>query len=251
MPADYTILAPFYDRIGMSDFATKITPRLLNFIQKSGWMGRRMIDLGCGTGTSVVWFSERGYWVMGVDNSPQMLEKARLALDEKSLNARLTEADMRSLKDVDKVDLVLALDVMNELDNLRSLEGVFKSVDALLSKDRYFVFDVHTIEGLAQRGLDLDSLVCDENDLVAFAHSHFDFERQIFTINYNLFRLDEGGLWQRSKIKRILRAFPIQAIASLLRRHNFEVVSVVNTRFEVVDFAYPEVPRAIIVAKKI
>ena len=34
MPADYAVLASYYDRIRMSDFATTTTPNLLNFVQR-------------------------------------------------------------------------------------------------------------------------------------------------------------------------------------------------------------------------
>ena len=39
--------------------------------------GRRVIDLGCGTGTIVGYLARRGFEVLGIDNSENMLEVAK------------------------------------------------------------------------------------------------------------------------------------------------------------------------------
>ena len=93
MTRDYAVLAPHYQRIGLAEFATKITPKLVNYAQQKGWMGRRILDLGCGTGTSLLWLAGHGYSTTGVDNSPEMLRQARQVMEAGSLHSTLVEGE--------------------------------------------------------------------------------------------------------------------------------------------------------------
>ena len=62
-----------------------------------------VLDLGCGPGNSTALLHQR--WplarIMGVDNSPAMLEQARVAVPE----CRFIEADVRQFKPEHAVDL--------------------------------------------------------------------------------------------------------------------------------------------------
>jgi SAM-dependent methyltransferase len=55
--------------------------------------GRRAVDAGCGTGRHTAKLAERGWDVVGVDGSPEMLEVAR----ERVPGADLREGDLREL----------------------------------------------------------------------------------------------------------------------------------------------------------
>jgi SAM-dependent methyltransferase len=251
LSGDIAVLAPVYDRIGLADFAENMTGRIVTYAQQNEWLGRRVLDLGCGTGQSLSWFARHGnYSVIGVDNQPRMLQAAEHRLQEASANFRLVEGDIRSLDISDQIDMALALDVINELDSLRDLEVVFKGVYGILGSGKLFVFDLHTIEGVVQAGLQGDRMIYDADDLAAFAQTVFDFERQVCTIDYGLFRQDEDGNWQREKARRLLRAYPVQAVATLLRRQGFEIMSVTDTQLDRFDLSNSRAWRVLFFARK-
>jgi ubiquinone/menaquinone biosynthesis C-methylase UbiE len=245
MVADYDVLADIYDRAGMSDYASLMTPRLLNFAQQNEWMGRRILDLGCGTGASAMWFADRGYNVYGIDRSSDMLAQARAKTQTRSLNVQFVEADAREITDLDPVDLVIALDVFNEFESVRDLEAAFKSIHGVLTKGRMLIFDVHTIEGLAHSGEEGDRTTYKDDKLVVFNHTTFDYERQTHTADFEIFRAAESNLWQRFQANRVQKAFPIQAVATLLRRQKFDVKAVVNTQLQSFDSGRTSVARVI------
>jgi SAM-dependent methyltransferase len=143
----------------------------------------------------------------------------------------LLQQDIRALDVKDTYDMVLALDVMNELDNLKDLETVFRNVHAHLGPSKLFIFDLHTVGGLAQRGQLGDQILTNEPDLNVFLRNVFDYERQAYTGDYIVFQQANGG-WQRQEAIRVLRGYPTQAVATLLRRCGFEIKDILDEQLQ-------------------
>jgi ubiquinone/menaquinone biosynthesis C-methylase UbiE len=57
----------------------------------------RLLDLGCGTGRLLLAFARRGYRVLGVDLSPEMLAVARAKADEAGVAVALVRANLAQL----------------------------------------------------------------------------------------------------------------------------------------------------------
>ena len=250
MPVDYEVLAPVYGVIGMDRFAEMMTPRLIDYAQRNDWMGRRILDLGCGTGVTLEWLTRHSYVVVGVDQSPDMLGICRQRMDSAGLNHDVRQHDLReSGVDVGRVDMALALDVMNELNSLRELETVFKHVYDCVGDGRLFVFDLHTVQGLAAQSRIGDELVYNDADLTVMVHNHFDYERQLFERHFIVFQRGQAG-WQRREGKRILRGYPAQVVATLLQRCGFTIKHVINTQFEDFEPATMEADRIVFLAER-
>jgi 2-polyprenyl-3-methyl-5-hydroxy-6-metoxy-1,4-benzoquinol methylase len=234
----------------MSDFAEAMTPRLVVFAQSNDWVGRRILDLGCGTGASVRWLANRGYNTTAIDSSPEMLQVGRNTVNSAGLGLTWRQGDIRKLESFDNpMDMVLALDVINELQSLRDLEAVFGSAHRVLESGKLFIFDLHTIEGLATY---LSTrYIHDDDKLVVFAADQFDYERQINTCQLDIFRRDDArDSWQRQRAVMTRRGFPVQAVAALLQRTGFALMALFNSDFEPTEPANTHAPRVIFVARK-
>jgi SAM-dependent methyltransferase len=199
-----------------------MTPRLITYAQQNDWLGRRILDLGCGTGVASAWLSQNGYMVTGVDSAPAMLQAARSTLRAQHVDARLVEQDIRALSGVEMSDMALALGVINELESLRDLETVFRAVAAVIPVGKLFIFDLHTVEGLTRRGLNGGEITLDADDLAVAIQTTFDFERQLCQNAYLIFTRNAGESWSRQRAQQVLRAYPLQAVVTLLRRSGFE-----------------------------
>jgi SAM-dependent methyltransferase len=232
----------------MARFAETITPVLVSYAQSNDWVGRRAVDLGCGTGASVRWFANYGYNITGIDLSPSMLAVAQQSLSS-GMSFQLFEGDIRTLSNLHDIDMVLALDVLNELNSLRDLEGVFTAVARVLSHDRLFIFDLHTIGGLAQQDQST-RLINDSPDLAVVLNKHFDYERQANIDSYLIFQRN-GSAWQRQQAQRTLRGFPVQVVSALLQRSGFGIMALLNVRLEPVDPAATREPRVIFFARRV
>lgn len=96
-----TAQMPWADRTEME------VERALGMLKPEG--GERVLDLACGTGRHSRELTRRGFEVVGVDISPELLEMAEREASEAGLAISFMQADLRELELSDEFDLVLSL----------------------------------------------------------------------------------------------------------------------------------------------
>ena len=75
------------------DSAAPVVHHVAEILQDRGC--RSIVDLGCGSGRHTVFLTQRGFDVIGLDNSPKALSLSREWLTQEGLAARLALADVR------------------------------------------------------------------------------------------------------------------------------------------------------------
>jgi SAM-dependent methyltransferase len=96
-----TAQMPWADRTEME------VERALAMLKPAG--GERVLDLACGTGRHSRELRRRGFEVVGVDISPELLEMAEREAAAESMEISFLQADLRELELSDEFDLVLSL----------------------------------------------------------------------------------------------------------------------------------------------
>jgi SAM-dependent methyltransferase len=139
----YDALAPAYDLLTAEHDHAAWAAQLEALAEAAGLHGRRLLDVGCGTGSSALPMLARGYEVAGVDVSPEMLAHARHKLGPE---VRLELADMRALPVLGAFDLVWSIaDGVNYLLTLEELTAAFSGMRRNLAPGGVVVFDVDTL----------------------------------------------------------------------------------------------------------
>src|SRR5712671_8218095 len=90
----YEPLAPLYDRFTAAYDHDRWLTAVEKLAREEGLKGRRLLDVGCGSGKSFLPMLARGYEVTACDISPAMVKVARRKVAGR---ARVIVADMRSL----------------------------------------------------------------------------------------------------------------------------------------------------------
>ena len=135
------------------DYADRISPMLYDFYTGTsiGGSSKTLLDVCCGTGQLTAYFLERGFSVVGLDSSEDMLIYAR----KNSLpyvvskQASFIQGDAASFQIDQEFGLVVStFDALNHLPDIKALEGCIQSVYPVLEDDGYFIFDLNTTEGL-------------------------------------------------------------------------------------------------------
>ncbi|MFP8962483.1 class I SAM-dependent methyltransferase [Streptomyces nanhaiensis] len=88
-------------RLGIAPWDTGVRPHLTDLVDAGRIRpedGRRVLDLGCGTGSESVYLAQRGFEVVGVDYSGVALERARALARSKGVsgNCRFLHGDISS-----------------------------------------------------------------------------------------------------------------------------------------------------------
>ena len=131
----------FMDNVPYEEWCDYIT----GLLKEYGISNGLVLDLGCGTGSMTELLAARGFDMIGVDCSEDMLE---IALEKRMASGRdilYLQQDMRDLELYGTVRAVVCLcDSINYLLDVQDLETVFRLVNNYLDPGGIFIFDLNT-----------------------------------------------------------------------------------------------------------
>ena len=102
----------------------------------------RVLDLGCGTGGHDLILAKRGYHVVGIDHSQEMLEIARRKAKDADLSLEFVKHDIKNLNLQNEFDAVISMfAVMSYQTTNSALSQVCKTAREHLVQGGIFLFD--------------------------------------------------------------------------------------------------------------
>ena len=104
-----------------------------------------VLDLACGTGNITLRLAEKGYDLIGVDSSEDMLAEAQRKAYEEGHKILFLAQDMRELDLYGTIDAAVCVcDGMNYILKTADLLEVFRRVRLFLNPGGVFIFDMNT-----------------------------------------------------------------------------------------------------------
>ena len=190
---------------------------------------KTVLDLACGTGTMSFLLAQRGYEMIGVDFSPEMLAiAAGKELEGEGEPPIFLCQTMEELDLYGTVDAcVCLLDSVNHVTRPDKLYRAFQRVHLFLEPGGLFVFDVHTPRHL--EGLDGGVFLDETEDAYCVWRTDYHPKRQICTYVMDVFSREAGSGGGRRKYTR---SGPIPRKSSLppSRRRGFQRIRLYGDR---------------------
>ncbi len=187
-----------------------------------------VLDLACGTGRMTRELAARGYDMIGVDGSEDMLGEAMYSYDRDGILYLLQ--DMRSFELYGTVGAVVCcLDSINYLLEEADLSAAFRTVHNYLDPDGLFIFDVNTPHKFKNVYSDNAYILEDEDEEGAVYcgwQNQFDEESGICDFYLSLFEENEDGSYTRSDEHQRERCYSLDIIKKLLADSKLELIDI-------------------------
>jgi len=226
--SSYQQLAGAYDELTWDVGYEKRADFLEKLFRRSRIPVHTVLDLACGTGSMTWLLAGRGYELIAVDGSQEMLAAAR----EKSAPAEVPPLFLH--QSMPRLDLygtvdaaICCLDSLNYLTEPEDCRKTFHRVWRALRPGGMFFFDINTPQKL--RGLD-GQVFLDENDeSYCVWRAEFDEEENCCYYGIDLFRR-RGALWARSFEQHCEYAYDPDTLEQWLREAGFARVECFGDR---------------------
>jgi SAM-dependent methyltransferase len=220
--APYDALAPVYDLLTADYGHDRWLLALERLAREHGLSGRRLLDVGCGTGASFLALLHAGYDVTACDLSPAMARRAR---EKAGGRATVHVADVRRLPRWGAFDLVTFLDDgLNHLIEPADVVRALRRIRANLADGGLVVLDVNTF---AAYGRAPDVVAADDDRFVAWRGrlATLDEPGGVARVVIEVFERGRGGAWRRRSHSHPHRHYPLAELRGLVARAGLRVVA--------------------------
>lgn len=217
----YNYFALHYDELTENvDYKVR-SDYISGFFNKSGIPeNASLLDLACGTGTMSLLFKEKGYRVIGIDLSSEMLSAA----DNKANGTiPFIKAEMQNFSLTEPVDAcVCCLDSINHLSSLKEAEKTFECVYNALNENGIFVFDVNTVHKHRNILADNSFIFDEENYFLSWDNERIDDYSIRIMLDFFVYN---GKNYDRYSEEFVETAFETEALSAALEPY-FEILGI-------------------------
>ncbi len=187
-----------------------------------------VVDLGCGTGTLTELLYQKGYDMIGVDNSESMLNVAMEKREKSGDEILYLLQDMRELELYSTVGTVVSVcDSVNYILEEDELLEVFSLVNNYLYPGGIFIFDFNT--DYKYREVIGDSTIAENREDCSFIwENYYDQDTSVNEYDLTIFVQEEGDRFRRFTETHFQRGYTVEQMTALVEQAGMTIVEVLD-----------------------
>lgn len=212
----------FMDNVPYEEWADYLQDILKEYEIKDGLV----LELGCGTGSMTEILARKGYDMIGVDNSEDMLELAIEKRTESGHDILYLLQDMREFELYGTVRAIVSVcDCVNYITEEEDLEQVFRLVNNYLDPGGIFVFDFNT-EYKYEQILGEQVIAEDREDCSFIWDNYYDDEEKVNEYELTLFVREgkESELYRKYQEIHYQKAYTLHQIRTFIEKAGLKYV---------------------------
>lgn len=220
----YTRFAEIYDRLTQDIPYIKWADYLQSAFLKFDKSPQMILELGCGTGSMAIELSKRGYEMIALDLSSEMLARAYEKAKGAGVDILFLNQDMREFELYGTVDAVICLlDSLNYITDIRDLRKVFRLVNNYLNPEGVFIFDLNSPYKLSML-LGNETFYDLSEDATWIWTNTYDTRKRSTTFDLTFFVRDDSGLYERFDESHVERAYTSKEIKNALEKEGLNLI---------------------------
>lgn len=175
-----------------------------------------MLDLACGTGKMTALMAKRGFDMIGVDSSVDMLQIAEERTGGENESCLYLLQDMREFELYGTVRAVVSVcDSINYVTEEEELLQVFSLVNNYLDPGGIFLFDFNTEH--KYRDVMGERVIAEDRDDVSFIwYNEYEKEEHLNYIDLSVFVQEKDDLFRKFQEQHVQRGYTLENIQRLL-----------------------------------
>jgi len=223
----YGIFSEFYDALTANVSYDTVAQVLSSLLTRYGKGRGLLLDLACGTGSVSVRLAEKGYEVIGVDLSPEMLSEAQNKAYSAGQNILFLCQDMTKLDLYGTVDAaVCTLDGLCHLPDEESVFAALQKVSLFMNPGGVFLFDVNSVYK-HRAVLGNNTFVYDTDDVYCVWQNTLLPDGVTVQMDLDFFEpVSDAGDYVRQSERFTERAYPKETLEAMLKKAGFTVLDV-------------------------
>ena len=243
----YTDFALVYDTLMDNTPYEEWCNRVTSILKEEGIENNLVLDLGCGTGTLTELLARKGYDMIGVDLSYEMLARAMEKREQSGLSILYLQQDMREFELYGTVNAVVSVcDSLNYLLDEEDVIETFKLVNNYLDPEGLFIFDFNTVH--KYRDMIGDTTIAENREDCSFIWENYYHDEEDINEYEVTFFIKEGEFFRRFVETHYQRGYTIEQMKDFLEQAGMDFVFVKDA--DTWEAVTPDSERVCIVARE-
>lgn len=221
----YGEFALYYDRLMADVDYSQWASYLESIFKRYKCKPKLIADLGCGTGSFCLEMDRRGYEMIGIDASAEMLSCARQKALDAGAEILFLNQDITNFELYGTVDVITCLmDSLNYITYKNDLKRFIKWVHNYLDPKGLFVFDINSPYKFEY--ILASNVFCETSEDVSYIwQNSYDKRSRVCRFDLTFF-VKEGGLYRRFDEVHYERSYAVGELRQMLDSAGMKVMGI-------------------------